>query len=187
MTYDELVDEHRNLRVVCIYDAFHCRVCERQTPHVELTHHTANNVNLNERPWDSHRLEKGVVCLAHCDIGLPSQTLVDQSFLHKATGVYVRVRLLWHQQGSLTSPSQDGYLASTESYSIDLNYTKATKRGEHLGGGRYGIECVANVCNIPLGNQKAMDAFMVGLASEQTQKRFSCMIPKDEPKQLDLF
>ena len=51
---DRILDEYRWLRVVCIYDAFHCRVCDRKTPHVELTHHTANNVNLKETPWDTH-------------------------------------------------------------------------------------------------------------------------------------
>ena len=184
---DRILDEYRWLRVVCIYDAFHCRVCDRKTPHVELTHHTANNVNLKERPWDTHRLEKGMMCLAHCDIGIPTQTLVDQCFLHEKTGVYVRVRLDWKQSGSLTSPAQDGYRACTESYSINLDYSKKTKRGEWLGGGYYGIECVMDVRDLPLGNPKALDATLLRVASEVTAERFTHRIPKDEPTQLELF
>lgn len=184
---DRILDEYRWLRVVCIYDAFHCRVCDRKTPHVELTHHTANNVNLKETPWDTHRLEKGMMCLAHSDIGLPSETLVDQNFLHERTGVWVRVRLLWRQHGSLTSPAQDGYRACTEDYSIDLDYSKKTKRGEWLGGGRYGIDCVMDVRDLPLGNQKALDAKLIQVASEVVAERFSHRIPKNEPKQLELF
>lgn len=191
---DRILDEYRSLRVVCIYDAFYCRVCDQKTPHVELIHHTANNVNLKERPWDSHRLEKGMMCLSHSDIDWsPTQmypdpeTLVDQSFLHQKTGVYVHVRLKWRQSGFLTSPAQDGYRACTESYSIDLDYTKKTKRGEWLGGGYYGIECVMDVRDLPLGNQKALDATLIRVASEQTAKRFAHRIPKDEPTQLEMF
>ena len=184
---DRIFDKHRYLRVVCIYDAFHCRVCDRKTPHVELWHHTANNVNLKERPWDSHRLGKGMMCLSHSDIGLPTQTLVDQSFLHEKTGVYVRVRLKWYQQGSITSPAQDGYRACTEHYSIELNYTKKTKRGEWLGGGGYGIECVMDVRDLPLGNQKALDATLIEVASKETERSFADRMPKAEAEQLELF
>ena len=187
MNYDMVVDEYRYLRVVCIYDTFHCRVCDRKTPHVELTHHTANNVNLKERPWDKHRLEIGMMCLAHCDIDLPTETLVDRSFLHEKTGVWVRVQLKWRQAGSLTSPAQDGYRASTESYSIYLDYSKKTKSDETLGGGAYGIECVMNVRDLPIGNQQALDAKLIQVASEQTEKRFAHRIPKGEPTQLEMF
>ena len=127
------------------------------------------------------------MCLAHSDIGLPSETLVDQNFLHERTGVWVRVRLLWRQHGSLTSPAQDGYRACTEDYSIDLDYSKKTKRGEWLGGGRYGIDCVMDVRDLPLGNQKALDAKLIQVASEVVAERFSHRIPKNEPKQLELF
>lgn len=184
---DRILDEYRNLRVVCIYDAFHCRVCDRKTPHVELTHHTANNVDLKERPWDKHRLQKGMMCLAHSDIHLPAETLVDQSFLHKETGVYVRVRLMWSQHGMLTAPAQDGYRACTEHYSIDFDYRKGTKRGEWLGGGRYSINSVANVTELPLENQKALDAFMVERARELVKKQFAYLIPKDYVEQPELF
>ena len=173
---DRILDEYRSLRVVCIYDAFHCRVCDRKTPHVELTHQTANNVNLKETPWDTHRLEKGMMCLAHVDIELPTQTLVDQSFLHEKTGVWVRVRLFWNQCGSLTRPAQDGYRACTEHYSIDLEYSKkpSTRRTSRQGG-RYGIECVMDVCDLPIGNPKALDATLIQVASEQTEKEFGTL------------
>ena len=128
-----------------------------------------------------------MVCLAHCDIHLPSETLVDRSFLHEKTGVFVRVRLRWDQWGFLTSPAQDGYRACTEHYSIDLEYTKKTKRGEYLGGGHYGIECVMDVRDLPIGNQKALDATLTQVASEQTEKRFVHWIPKNEPTQLEMF
>ena len=183
----EILDEYGSLRVVCIYDAFHCRVCDRKTPHVELTHQTANNMNLKERPWDKHRLEKGMMCLSHSDIDLPTQTLVDQSFLHQKTGVYVRVRLCWRQSGFLTRPAQDGYRACTEDYTISLDYTKKTKRGEHLGGGYYGIDAVMDVRGLPLGNQKALEATLIQVASKETEKRFSELIPKDKPSQMELF
>ena len=187
MNYDDVVDEHRYLRVVCIYDAFHCRVCDRKTPHVELIHQTANNTNLKERPWDTHRLEKGMMCLSHCDIHVPTQALVAQSFLHEETGVWVQVQLLWHRRGFLTKPAQDGYRACTESYSIGLEYNKKTKRGEWLGGGRYSIDCVMDFSDLPLGNQKALDATLIQVASALAAERFSHLIPKDAPKQLEMF
>ena len=183
----EILDEHRNLRVVCIYDAFHCRVCDRKTPHVELTHHTANNVDLKERPWDTHRLEKGMMCLAHSDIELPLETLVDLSFLHKKTGVYVDVKFVWHQQGMLTTPAQDGYRACTDHYSIRLDYTKGTKRGEWLGGGFGGAGVEEIIHGFPFGNQQAMDTILARIATERVEQRFSDRMPKDEPEQLEMF
>ena len=187
MKHDTLFDEYGSLRVVCIYEAFHCRVCDRKTPHVELTHCTANNVDLKETPWDTHRLEKGMMCLSHSDIDLPKKTLVDRSFLHRKTGVYVRVQLDWKQQGRLTAPAQDGYRACTERYTIGFDFSKGTKQGEMLGGGYgdYGIEDI--ICDLPLNNQKALDALIIGIAIQQTEKGFSYLIPKDEPQQLEMF
>ena len=187
MKHDTLFDEYGSLRVVCIYDAFHCRVCDRKTPHVELTHHTANNVDLKECPWDTHRLEKGMCCLAHCDIELPSQTLVDLSFLHQKTGVYVNVEFVWSQRGMLTAPAQDGYRACTEYYSIRLDYTKGTKRGESLGGGFGGAGVEEIIHGFPFGNQQAMDAILAKIATQRVEERFSYLMPKDEPQQLEMF
>ena len=184
---DRILDEYRSLRVVTIYDAFHCRVCDRKTPHIELTHQTANNVDLKKSPWDTYRLEKGMMCLSHSDVDLPTETLVDRSFLHKLTGVYVRVRLDWRQSGYLTSPAQDGYPASTENYTIGLDYSKGTKKGEMLGGGYggYGIDKMVN--DLPLDNQKALDALIMRLAIVDTERRFADRMPKDEPEQLEMF
>ena len=52
-------------------------------------------------------------------------------------------------------------------YTIGFDFSKGTKQGEMLGGGYgdYGIEDVIH--DLPLNNQKALDALIIGIAIQR--------------------